>query len=89
MASQLTQTWLLLMALTVTAMISAQLEPQAPALPPWALAIVVLSAALKARQILMVYLDLQAATAGWRGFFTGLLITTLALIFAAYVVVAL
>lgn len=84
--NRLLATWLILMSLTLFSMWSAQLggESIALSLPPWSIALVLLSAGFKVRQILMVYLNLRVSSPGWRGGFLGLLAATLMLIWLAY-----
>ena len=81
-------TWLLLMALTLLSMWSAQLSSQSGwlPLPLWSVAIVLLSAGFKFQQILMVYLNLRVSSAGWKGGFVCLLAATIVLIFGAFIV---
>jgi hypothetical protein len=83
---RLLTTWLALMALTVLSMWSAQLggESRAPSLPMWSVALVLLSAGFKVRQILMIYLNLRVSSAGWRGGFLCLLAVTILLVGSGY-----
>ena len=80
-------TWLLLMSLTFLSMWSAQLDSESELLPLqlWGIAIVLVSAGFKVQQILMVYLNLRVSSPGWKAGFIILLITTLVLIFGAYI----
>ncbi|MCW8861795.1 MAG: cytochrome C oxidase subunit IV family protein [Rhodospirillales bacterium] len=67
--------WLLLLALTVASMISGRAS--AGDLTPiggFGMALVLAATALKAQQILYVYLNLRQSTAGWRAFFIAFLI---------------
>lgn len=79
-------TWLLLMALTLLSMWSAQLSSQSGwlPLPLWGVAVVLLSAGFKFQQILMVYLNLRVSSSGWKNGFVCLLAATIVLIFGAY-----
>jgi hypothetical protein len=83
---RLLRTWLLLMALTLLSMWSAQLSshPGWLPLPLWGIALVLASAGFKVQQILMVYLNLRASSAGWKSGFICLLTATVLLIFFAY-----
>lgn len=80
-------TWLLLMALTLVSMWSAQLDSQSGwlPLPLWGIAIVLFSAGFKVQQILMIYLNLRVSSSGWKGGFISLLAATVILVFLAYV----
>ena len=82
-------TWLILMALTVVSMLSAQLDSAAGwlPLPLWGIALVLLSAGFKVQQILMVYLNLRVSSGGWKGGFICLLAATVLLVFSAYLAV--
>ncbi|UYG03991.1 hypothetical protein OCT51_01120 [Halomonas sp. LR3S48] len=78
-------TWLSLMALTLVAMFSARLDQASWEPLPLASALLVLVATgFKAQRLLMVYLNLRAATPAWKGTFVGLVLLTLALIGAGY-----
>ncbi len=83
---RLLKTWLLLMALTLLSMWSAQLNSHAGwlPLPLWGIALVLVTAAFKVQQILMVYLNLRVSSGGWKSGFICLLLTTVLLIFFAY-----
>jgi len=83
---RLLTTWLMLMALTLFSMWSAQLagESRALSLPLWAVALVLLSAGFKVQQILMVYLNLRVSSTGWRGGFLCLLAATIMLVWLGY-----
>ena len=83
---RLLTTWLILMALTLFSMWSAQLgdESRALSLPLWGVAVVLLSAGFKVQQILMVYLNLRVSSAGWRGGFLCLLAATILLVWFGY-----
>ncbi|BBI51369.1 hypothetical protein HORIV_37900 [Vreelandella olivaria] len=63
-------TWALLMALTVVSMVSARLDQTTDwqALPLWSAALVLIATGFKAHRVLMVYLNLRAATLAWQGF---------------------
>lgn len=83
---RLLTTWLILMALTLFSMWSAQLadESRTPSLPLWGVALILLSAGVKVRQILLVYLNLRVSSPGWRGGFLCLLAATILLVWLAY-----
>ena len=83
---RLIKTWLLLMALTVLSMWSAQLNSHSGwlPLPIWGIALVLISAGFKVQQILMVYLNLRVSSAGWKSGFICLLVATVLLVFLAY-----
>ncbi|MDI5922289.1 hypothetical protein QLQ86_15970 [Halomonas sp. LR5S13] len=78
-------TWATLMALTVLSMVSARLDQGSwQALPLWSAGLVVAATGFKAQRLLMVYLNLRAATPAWKGTFVGLMVLTLALIAGGY-----
>lgn len=78
---RLLATWATLMALTLLSMISARLDQHSwQALPLWSAGLVIAATGFKAQRLLMVYLNLRAATPAWRGTFVGLVLLTLALI---------
>ncbi|MEA2118542.1 hypothetical protein [Halovibrio sp. HP20-50] len=81
-------TWALLMALTVVSMVSARLDQTTDwqALPLWSAALVLMATGFKAHRVLMVYLNLRAATLVWKGIFITLTLLTLTLIAAGYLV---
>lgn len=83
---RLVKTWLLLMALTVLSMWSAQMNSDSGwlPLPIWSIALVLISASFKVQQILMVYLNLRVSSAGWKSGFICLLAGTVLLVFFAY-----
>ncbi|WP_017431241.1 cytochrome C oxidase subunit IV family protein [Vreelandella jeotgali] len=82
---RLLTTWATLMALTIVSMVSARLDQDGwQALPLWSAALVVLVTGFKARQILLVYLNLRQSTGAWRGAFIGMITLTLLLISAGY-----
>lgn len=82
---RLVVTWAALMVLTVIAMVSARLDQaEWQPLPLWSAALVLLATGFKAHRVLMVYLNLRAATPAWKGLFIGLVGLTLALIAAGY-----
>jgi len=84
---RLLSTWAILMSLTLVSMGSALLDAQDwRALPLWSAALVLLATGFKAQRLLMVYLNLRMATPAWKGAFVGLVILTLALIGAGYLV---
>ena len=87
-ARRLLITWAILMGLTLVSMFSAQLAGEArwQALPLWSAALLLLSTGFKAHQVLMVYLNLRASTAGWQGLVIGLTVLTLGLIGFGYLV---
>lgn len=88
---RLLATWLILMALTLLSMWSAQLGGEGPrtSLPLWGIALVLASGGFKVQQILMVYLNLRASSGGWRAGFMCLLVATLVLVFLGYFAAAL
>lgn len=78
---RLLTTWATLMALTLLSMLSARLDQHdGQALPLWSAGLVIAATGFKAQRLLMVYLNLRAATPAWRGTFVGLVVLTLALI---------
>ncbi|MDI5891184.1 hypothetical protein [Halomonas rhizosphaerae] len=78
-------TWATLMALTVLSMVSARLDQgNWQALPLWSAGLVVAATGFKAQRLLMVYLNLRAATPAWKGTFVGLVVVTLGLIAGGY-----
>ncbi len=80
-------TWATLMALTLLSMISARLDQDSwQALPLWSAGLVIAATGFKAQRLLMVYLNLRAATPAWKGTFVGLVVLTLALIAGGYLV---
>ncbi|MDI5985151.1 cytochrome C oxidase subunit IV family protein [Halomonas sp. M4R5S39] len=82
---RLLATWAILMALTVISMVSARLDQgDWQALPLWSAGLVLAATGFKAQRLLMVYLNLRAATPAWQGAFVGLVVLTLALIGAGY-----
>lgn len=82
---RLLMTWAILMALTLTSMISARLDQGSwQALPLWSAALILLATGFKAQRLLMVYLNLRMATPAWKGTFVGLVVMTLALIAGGY-----
>ncbi|PMR68078.1 cytochrome C oxidase subunit IV family protein [Halomonas heilongjiangensis] len=82
---RLLATWATLMALTVISMGSARLDQgDWQALPLWSAGLVLAATGFKAQRLLMVYLNLRAATPAWQGAFVGLVVLTLALIGAGY-----
>ncbi|MDI5932535.1 cytochrome C oxidase subunit IV family protein [Halomonas kalidii] len=82
---RLLATWATLMALTVISMVSARLDQgDWQALPLWSAGLVLAATGYKAQRLLMVYLNLRAATPAWQGAFVGLVGLTLALIGAGY-----
>lgn len=82
---RLLTTWATLMVLTIVSMVSARLDQDGwQALPLWSAALVVLVTGFKARQILLVYLNLRQSTGAWRGAFIGMITLTLLLISAGY-----
>ncbi len=84
---RLLTTWATLMALTVLSMVSARLDQgNWQALPLWSAGLVVAATGFKAQRLLMVYLNLRAATPAWKGAFVGLVVLTLALIAGGYLV---
>ncbi|MDT0500081.1 MULTISPECIES: cytochrome C oxidase subunit IV family protein [unclassified Halomonas] len=84
---RLLTTWAVLMGLTVVSMVSALLDASDwQTLPLWSAALVILATGFKAQRLLMVYLNLRRATPAWKGAFVGLVILTLALIGAGYLV---
>ncbi|MCL7941756.1 hypothetical protein M8009_15815 [Halomonas sp. ATCH28] len=84
---RLLTTWAMLMGLTLVSMVSALLDADDwRALPLWSAGLVVAATGFKAQRLLMVYLNLRAATPAWKGTFVGLVILTLVLIGAGYLV---
>jgi hypothetical protein len=82
---RLLTTWATLMALTIVSMISARLDADDwQALPIWSAGLVLLATGFKAQRLLMVYLNLRAATPAWKGIFLGLVLLSLALIAGGY-----
>ncbi|SFU52221.1 cytochrome C oxidase subunit IV family protein [Halomonas korlensis] len=82
---RLLTTWALLMALTVLSMVSARLDQDNwQALPLWSAGLVIAATGFKAQRLLMVYLNLRAATPAWKGAFMGLVLLTLTLIAGGY-----
>ncbi len=82
---RLLTTWALLMALTVLSMVSARLDQDNwQALPLWSAGLVIAATGFKAQRLLMVYLNLRAATPAWKGAFVGLVVLTLTLIAGGY-----
>ncbi|SEK76981.1 cytochrome C oxidase subunit IV family protein [Halomonas daqiaonensis] len=80
-------TWAILMTLTVVSMVSARLDQgDWQSLPLWSAGLVIAATGFKAHRLLMVYLNLRAATPAWKGTFVGLVILTLALIAGSYLV---
>ncbi|XKH60468.1 cytochrome C oxidase subunit IV family protein [Halomonas sediminis] len=79
-------TWVMLMGLTGVSMVSARLDQTTDwqTLSLWSVALVLAATAFKAHRVLMVYLNLRAATPAWKGIFIGLILVTLALIAAGY-----
>lgn len=71
-------TWIVLSLLTVATMVTGSLGGGLSAA-----AIILAIAFVKARQILDIYLNLKAATAGWRALFTALVVLILAIVLAA------
>lgn len=83
----LLSTWLVLMTLTLLSMLSAQLTNTSAwlPLPLWGAVLVLASTGFKVHQVLMVYLNLRASSAGWKGGFLCLLVIVLLLIFSGYI----
>ncbi|MDZ7851691.1 MAG: hypothetical protein U5L98_03305 [Halomonas sp.] len=80
-------TWALLMALTILSMVSARLDQgDWQSLPLWSAGLVIAATGFKAQRLLMVYLNLRAATPAWKGAIMGLVMLTLALIAGSYLV---
>lgn len=79
-------TWAMLMVLTGVSMVSARLDQTGDwqALPLWSVALVLVATGFKAHRVLMVYLNLRAATPTWKGIFIALTLLTLTLIAAGY-----
>ncbi len=79
-------TWGVLMALTLVSMVSARLDQTTDwqALPLWSAAMIMMATGFKAHCVLMVYLNLRAATPAWKGGFIALTLLTLTLIAAGY-----
>ena len=87
-ARELLTGWALLMALTVGTMIAGRVTDTGALGLSWLIALLIITWA-KARTILMVYLNLRAASIGWRAGFAAMLIVPLALIAAIYALAAL
>lgn len=83
----LTLAWLLLMALTVASMASGRAASGDPAPLGLGLVAILLGVTVvKAMRVLNVYLNLRAATPGWRHAFGAILIVICLFILAAYAV---
>lgn len=84
---RLIRTWSVLMLLTIASMAGGLLSlERESAVAFWAGALVIAAAALfKAHRIVMVYLNLQASTSGWRAGLVMYLILTTLVVFAGYV----
>lgn len=77
-ARRLVLAWVLLTALTVASMVAGSMGAGMTG------ATVILAVTLiKARQILDIYLNLRAATTGWRVAFTALILLILGIVLAA------
>lgn len=79
-------TWLLLVLLTLATMLGAGLAGDPATVAPlalWQIGLVLILAAVKARQILRIYLNLRVSTPGWRGMFVTFVVIITALIWAA------
>lgn len=84
-------TWGLLAGLTVVSLFTAIGEDGArstAALGWVSVALILAVTWVKARQILAVYLNLRASTAGWRGFFAALVLVILAVILGGHLLLA-
>ena len=85
---RLIRTWLILMALTCASMIGALVPPGDSAHRlAWAgLLTIVAAAYYKAHRIIMVYLNLRASSAGWKGGLIAYLMLTTLVILGSYVI---
>lgn len=81
--NRLFHTWLMLMALTGASIVAGRTGADAP-LGLAGVAVVLLAAGIKCRQILLDFLNLRAADGGWRSGFWSYLALLGLLIFAAY-----
>lgn len=84
-AHRLRRAWALMAVLTVVSVAGALAGFRAEA-GPWAAALPLAIAFVKARQVLDHFLDLRRAGGNWRTVFTVLLLTVLAGIYAAWLV---
>ncbi|MCC5859859.1 MAG: cytochrome C oxidase subunit IV family protein [Ectothiorhodospiraceae bacterium] len=84
-------TWGVLMGLTLVSLVGGQVvgEGRAEPLAWWSVALVLGATYYKARQILMVYLNLRASTPGWKGLLRAFLVLTLGLILGGYLLAVL
>jgi len=84
---RLISTWLILMALTLLSMLSAQLTNANTwlPLPLWGAGLILAITGFKVHQVLMVYLNLRVSSGGWKGGFLCLLTATLLVIFSGYI----
>ena len=80
-------TWMMLMLLTAISMLSAQVvgEGRLQPLAWWSALVIGLVTFYKARQVVMIYLNLSASTTTWKLTLNALLLTSLALIAVGYV----
>jgi uncharacterized membrane-anchored protein len=81
-----TRTWLVLVALTLTAMWAGGVTGSAPTLGIVSIAIVIAVSGFKVVAILRHFLELKRASSGWQTLFYVYLIVLGGLIFAAYAV---
>ncbi len=83
-------TWLLLAGLTVGSMVTAFTDGNAAstaALTALQVTVILVLTAVKARQILSVFLNLRRSTAGWRALFAAFVIAILAVILGGHMVI--
>ncbi|WP_290653579.1 cytochrome C oxidase subunit IV family protein [Aquisalimonas sp.] len=79
-------TWAVLVGLTLASMTGGLFAATGAGdtLAWWAVAVILAATYYKARQIVMVYLNLNASSSGWRSMLRAFLIITLALILGGY-----
>ncbi len=79
-------TWAVLMALTAISMLGAQVvgEGRLQPLAWWSASLVLAVTYYKARQVIMVYLNLRASTPAWKATLNAFLLTSLGLIAIGY-----
>ncbi len=83
-------TWAILMVLTLLSLFGGQVlgEGRGEPLAWWSVALVLVATYYKARQILMIYLNLGASTPVWKGTLRAFLLVTLGLILGGYLLAA-
>ena len=84
---RLLRTWAILATLTAVSVAAALWRSDAGGSGPVAVTVALAVAFFKARQVLDHFLDLKAAPAGWRYFFSGLLLLILGGCLLAWVVI--